>query len=385
MRMRRFSTTALAAGAAILAGATSVGPAGAASAGATAQRALGAATTRSAGPVVVADGLNNPRQLSFAPNGDLYIAEAGTGGVGPCLDGDEGEVCYGRTGSVTRIRGGVATRVLTRLPSLAGAGGFGASGPSDIAVRRNGTYLLTLGLGSDPATRATLPGPARQLGTVLVGTLPAAGGVGGDLAAHEAADDPDGQGIDSNPTSVEIVGGKNYVIDAGANALLRQSGSAISTVSVFENRMVPKPPFLPPPGLMPMQSVPTTVVGGPDGALYVSELTGFPFPAGEARIWRVVPGSAPTVYASGLTNVTGLAFAGRTLYAVEFSSAGLLTVPEGEVPTGSLLRITPGASRHTVIAGGLTAPYGVAIRGGSAYVTTCGLCAWIGGVVKIGR
>ena len=101
--------------------------------------------------------------------------------------------------------------------------------------------------------------------------------------------------------------------------------------------------------------------------------------------WRVVPGSAPTVYASGLTNVTGLAFAGRTLYAVEFSSAGLLTVPEGEVPTGSLLRITPGASRHTVIAGGLTAPYGVAIRGGSAYVTTCGLCAWIGGVVKIGR
>lgn len=223
-----------------------------------------------------------------------------------------------------------------------------------------------------------MPGPARQLGTVLVGTLPAAGGVGGDLAAHEAADDPDGQGIDSNPTFVEIVGGKNYVIDAGANALLRQSGSAISTVSVFENRMVPKPPFLPPPGLMPMQSVPTTVVVGPDGALYVSELTGFPFPAGEARIWRVVLGSAPTVYATGLTNVTGLAFAGRTLYAVEFSSAGLLTVPEGEVPTGSLLRITPGASRHTVIAGGLTAPYGVAIRGGSTYVTTCGLCAGAG-------
>lgn len=135
MRMRRFRTTALAAGAAIQAGATSVGPAGAASAGAAAQRALGAATTRSAGPVVVADGLNNPRQLSFAPNGDLYIAEAGTGGTGPCLDDDEGEVCYGRTGSVTRIRGGVATRVLTRLPSLAGAGGFGASGPSDIAVR----------------------------------------------------------------------------------------------------------------------------------------------------------------------------------------------------------------------------------------------------------
>lgn len=52
---------------------------------------------------------------------------------------------------------------------------------------------------------------------------------------------------------------------------------------------------------MPMESVPTSVAYGPDGALYVSELTGFPFPAGASTIWRVVPGKAPTVYATGLT------------------------------------------------------------------------------------
>ena len=31
-------------------------------------------------PVVVATGLNNPRQLAFSPSGALYVAEAGAGG-----------------------------------------------------------------------------------------------------------------------------------------------------------------------------------------------------------------------------------------------------------------------------------------------------------------
>ena len=55
---------------------------------------------------------------------------------------------------------------------------------------------------------------------------------------------------------------------------------------------------------------------GPDGAYYISQLTGFPFEKGDANIWRVVPGQAATVYASGLTNLTDLAFApDGSLYA----------------------------------------------------------------------
>src|SRR5439155_19944809 len=48
-----------------------------------------------------------------------------------------------------------------------------------------------------------------------------------------------------------------------------------------------------------VQSVPSRVALGPDGALYVGELTGAPFAPGSARIWRVVPGQRPTVYAFG--------------------------------------------------------------------------------------
>jgi hypothetical protein len=36
--------------------------------------------TLSANATVFASGLNNPRGLTFGPNGDLYVAEAGMGG-----------------------------------------------------------------------------------------------------------------------------------------------------------------------------------------------------------------------------------------------------------------------------------------------------------------
>jgi hypothetical protein len=121
------------------------------------------------------------------------------------------------------------------------------------------------------------------------------------------------------------------------------------------------------------------VVQGPDGAYYVSQLTGFPFEKGDANIWRVVPGQAPTVFASGLTNVTDLAFAADgSLFAVQIATDGLLVGP-----IGSLVRVTPGGSQHQTVAGGLFAPYGVALTDEAAYVTTCAVCVGGGEVIKV--
>src|SRR5262249_7160536 len=152
-----------------------------------------------------------------------------------------------------------------------------------------------------------------------------------------------------------------------------------TTLAALPPGSAPAPPFLglPPGTQIPTDPVPTSVVRGPDGAYYVSQLTGFPFEAGDASVWRIVPGRGPTVYASGLTNLTDLAFGpDGSLYAVEIASAGLLMGP-----IGALKRITPGGSRHETVIGGLFAPYAVAFGRGGAYLSTCAVCTGGGQVV----
>ena len=70
-----------------------------------------------AGPVTVASGLHNPRQIAVGPLGTLAVAEAGSGNVGAsvagaCFDGPEGPACIGNTGSDGNRR----TRNPFRLP-----------------------------------------------------------------------------------------------------------------------------------------------------------------------------------------------------------------------------------------------------------------------------
>jgi hypothetical protein len=126
--------------------------------------------------------------------------------------------------------------------------------------------------------------------------------------------------------------------------------------------------------------VPTSVVRGPDGAFYVGELTGFPFPVGHARVWRVVPGYPPTVYAGGFTNVIDLAWGpDRKLYVLEIAHHGLLSGDQ----TGALIRVDRMGRRTLLASSGLTAPGGLAIRGRYAYVSNCSVCAGKGAVLRI--
>lgn len=250
--------------------------------------AAGAAAGTAARPVVVATGLDNPRQLTFSPSGALYVAEAGVGGAAPCATGPEGKVCFGATGAIAQVLPGRTRRVVTGLPSLAGAGGMSATGPADLHVDRQGRYALLIGLGNNPAVRPTFGAAGARFGTILTGRFTGRLGTGGvprlatDVSAHEARSNPDKAGIDSNPTGLVWTRWGYVVADAGANALVRVKHARTSTLAVFGPRMVLAPPFLgrPPGTKMPMESVPTSIAYGPDGALYVSELTGFPFPAG---------------------------------------------------------------------------------------------------------
>lgn len=84
-----------------------------------------------------------------------------------------------------------------------------------------------------------------------------------------------------------------------------------------------------------MQAVPTRVVVGPDGNYYVSQLTGFPFPVGGARIYQVTPDGEVSIHAEGFTNLGDIAFDGDgNLWALEIVAGGLLNVDEEAIAEG---------------------------------------------------
>ncbi|WP_328470278.1 ScyD/ScyE family protein [Actinoplanes sp. NBC_00393] len=292
--------------------------------------------------LTLATGLDSPRGLAFGPHGELYVAEAGRGGAGPCRSG---LACAGRSGAITRIAYGRQQRILTNLPSVAAPGGTGAVGPSDVAAGPGGGLYYTVG--ADRRTPSPgAPGLYRD----------------GQAITAQAA----------NPAAVLAVGRDRLLVDAGSNALLRVGPRGrILTVATFPRRSVPAPAGIRADRIA-MDPVPSSVARGPDGAFYVGELTGFPFPPGQARIWRVEPGRAPQVYASGLTAVTDLAWA---------SDGRLYALSGGR--NGALLRVSGHGPHHVVASAGLTAPGGLAIRGRHAYVTNCGVCRGTGSVVRI--
>jgi hypothetical protein len=208
-----------------------------------------------------------------------------------------------------------------------------------------------------------------------------------DLGAFEKANNPTGDEIDTNPFGLLRDGDRWIVADAGANALLEvHPNGHVKTLAIFPNRMVEAPPFLglPPGTKIPMDEVPTSVVKGPDGAYYVGQLTGFPFPVDGARVYRITPGADPAtaaeVYAEGFTNIIDIAFGpnGR-LYVLEIFKNGLLS---GDL-TGALIRVNADGSQ-TLITDQLTAPGGLAIaRNGTFYVSNKTIFAGKGELLQI--
>ena len=89
---------------------------------------------------VVASGLDNPRGIDVAKNGDIWVAEAGRGGAGPCHPGEEAgspPSCFGNSGAFTLVHNGWQKRVVTGLPSFGDQGtGDNAIGASDVVVER---------------------------------------------------------------------------------------------------------------------------------------------------------------------------------------------------------------------------------------------------------
>ena len=347
--------------------------------------AAGAATTR-----VVMSGLDNPRGLALGPLGALYVAEAGRGGAGPCFNPPirGGTMCYGPTGAISRLWFGKQTRIATGLPSYANVATGEAAGPHDIALGL-AELRFSVGWAGEGLPRSVLPGVGDQFGHLYRFGLFGGPRSIADLTAYEFQANPDGGILDSNPYGLLSEHGSTLVADAGGNSLLRvRANGDISTLATFPSRTTGRP----------TDSVPTAVAAWPrwdwDGddergdtrghdtrgpAYYVSELTGVPFAAGSANIYRVVPGQAPTVAYSGFTTVLDLAFGpDGSLYVLEHS-----TGPVFFALPGRLLKIAPDGTRSTVI-DGLIRPTSVAIsHRGVIYISHRGNAIGVGEVLQV--
>ncbi len=402
--------------------------------------ALLGAPAAAQGPTVevLAEGLNIPRGLTVAADGSIYVVEAGTAGES-CMGEGEEQVCMGPTGAITKIADGSTSQVATGLLSAGLSGGAEIVGASDVAVAADGTLYVTMNLGGDPAERESFPPEAGAAGWLV--KIGADGTVEpfADVAAFEGANNPEPTMVDSNPYSVTVTDSGFVVADAGGNDLLAVDESGVvSLIAAF-------PPFEamfsaellaamgPPPeeeNALPVESseatesavpaegeemaeeeapaeaasgapaegemvplpvewVPTSVVVGPDGAYYVGQLTGGPFPVGGASVLRVDPATGETsTYATGFTNIIDIAFGpDGTLYVAEIVHDGLMGVfTAGAAPIGALLSVPPGGGEPTILINDETfmAPGGLAVDAeGNILASLNTLTPGAGSVVKI--
>jgi sugar lactone lactonase YvrE len=352
---------------------------------------------------VVADNLDNARGVSFGPDGSIYVAEAGSGGDCP----PSATSCAGNTGALTKITSDGQERILSELPSLA----IGlidqrfVDGPQELKFDSSGNPYLLYAYGTFPGSRDqelnalsgnTIP-PDLVSNTPSLGQLYSVDLNTGsltsivDLAKYELVNNPDDTDLISNPYALEIDGDTAYVADAGANAVLsvKLDGSDLQAIPL--PRQTVENPELPPsqseevPEQLEVASVPTGVTVGSDGALYVSELTGFPSPEGKARIFRIGADGEPEVYTDGFTQITDLEFdKDGNLLVLQYADSSFW---KGEL-AGSLLQIAPDGTRTTLVSAGegLEGATSLAISpDNEIYVTNKGNLVDVGQVVKINR
>ncbi len=311
--------------------------------------------------------------VMVAPDGSLWVADSGVGGdtsmeMPNPQTGEMMTVTMGDTARVVRIGSDGTESVMATLPSLnLGMEFVGAARIARIGVN---TYVTNNAwLGEIPLERPPL------MASVVKISRSGAVSETSNIWALEDSQNPDGFIKESHPWDLAASpDGMLYVADAGGNMLLKVNplNGRAEVVTVFDG--LPGP--FPNPargGAEESDPVPTGVVVGADGSVYVSFLPGFPFLPGSAKVVKVHADGSVEDFAGGLTMVTDLGMGpDGNLYAVQLA----IFSEQGPVPnSGALVRIHPDGQTETVL-DGLSFPTGVDFnRAGDAYVIVNGVGA----------
>jgi hypothetical protein len=224
-----------------------------------------------------------------------------------------------------------------------------------------------------------------------------------NIAVYQATDpDPIDHDDPPNPTESNPYGltimrnGDALVADAAGDDVIRVTPDGVAiTVARFDLQAIETDhiPDFPGGPTFDAEPVPTTVTIGPDGAIYVGELKGFPFRPGSSNIWRIKPNAKdawcsvnekdPThkcsLY-SGYTAIQDIAFDKNNghLFVYELAADGVAAFeaglePGGVFPPAVLLEVKQNhwrRDKRTELAEGeLSQPGGIVVVNGKVYVT----------------
>ncbi len=300
---------------------------------------------------VILTGLNNPRELSRTPNGDLLLAVAGRGFAGPgrCSNTPEGPSCIGQNGHVIRIGGTGAHVVVRGVLSSSGPDGTFGGGAVGASKRAGSGYYVVV----SPGPNHPVPGFPTWEGGKLLRKLPNGHlHIVADIQRYERRHNPDGEQIDSNPYSVLALRHQVLVADAAGDYIATVKHGRISTWTVLPDHSTKTDP------------VPTVLSLGADGHVYVGQLSS-EIP-GKAKVREYRRDGTQVHIWRHLTTVTGVARgADGSLYISEIfgGKCGF-----GQIPTcfpGRVVKIGPSGHRSYR---NVPFPGGIAVKGGRVYV-----------------
>lgn len=315
---------------------------------------------------VFASGFNNPRGLTFGPDGYLYVAEAGLGGsdstvgqcdqvpapIGPYTGSTNDPVNGGRISKVSPA--GLVSTVVDALPSskTAPPRNF-VEGVADVAFLHGQLYGLLAGAGCSHGV-PSVPNGIIQVGSG--GSWSMIANLSAFIQAHPVAN-PNPGDFEPDGTWYSMVAAKGalYAVEPNHGEVDRVTPdgaiSRLVDVSAHYGHVVP------------------TAIAH-HGVFYVGNLGDFDASdqAGDEHVYQLNPNGRTRVRVSGLEKVLALAFHGGKLYALEMSTSA-----HGPVPgTGQIVRVRAGHPAKTIVSG-LTFPTGMAIgRDGAFYVSNNG-------------
>jgi hypothetical protein len=286
---------------------------------------------------VYADDLVAPIGIELDEQGHLWVGEQGTG------NDDSRLSMITPDGQVHPFLAGFPSEVIQGDPLGILRAYFSPSGEDLFVLQGEGSAALSMHLlRADPA--GFTPGDAPQ----DTSAVEEVADVGQFVLNHPS------NFTSSNPYAMAF-GPDNdqYIAGAGANAIIRRDESTgeLSVFARFDD--LQNPTDVGPPVI---DAVPTDVIFR-DGRYYVSALTGFPFPEGQARIYEVDQQGNTSVLHDGFTALVDLAVDPRdgSLMALQIArpDPGSGFLPE----TGQLLDVQNGTTDTLVTR--LNAPSGM--------------------------